>query len=383
MNKITAITIILLSCLPAVASAASTRTILEKAQENYKAGNFAEALEIIDQATEKDPDNPYGFYDRGNVLFRQGKYNEAVKSYEQAALPGNDPELTARAYYNMGNAALTQAREEKDGDKSLALLNNSVNSYRNALRLDQSLKDAAHNLELARLAIKQKKEELRQQKQQQCDRQQNNKDQNNEEMKKNLEDMKNRQQQQAEKNKENSQGQNSDQQNQQMAAEQEKLRQDTQKAQQQLSGQQQKETDAAADELQQAMNSQQQAEEELKKNRPGRAAEKQEEAAKHLQQALDSLSGNDNKKDKQQQQQEEKQTPQDKKDKSKDKQQAEDSKQSAGQQQNGVPPADQEESLNQTDKELSPEDILELEKKLRQLRQQQMNRTSQGVEKDW
>ncbi len=365
MKKITLIIFLLVTLLPSPASAASTRSLLEKVQENYKSGHFAEALESIGQAPKSSQDESYIFYDRGNILFRQGKYDEAVKNYEQAALHGDNPGLTSRAYYNMGNAALNQARSEQDGQKSLDLLHNSVHSYRNALRLDSSLADAAHNLELARLAIKQKKEELRQQKQQQQQQKQCDRQQNKDDTKKNLERMINRQEQQAEKNKENSQQQNNKERNQQMADEQQKLRQDTEKAMQQLKQQQQEKKDKAADELKQAMNSQQQAEDELKKNQPGRAAEKQEDAAKHLQQALDSLSSNDNKKE-----QEKQQT------KSSGQQQ-----QQAGQQQEDFSPAEQEEAG--AGMELSPKDILELEKKLRQLRQQQMNRAHQGVEKDW
>ncbi len=372
--------IILLSALlPVLCRAASTRAILEKAKGNYEAGHLARALDLVDQAVEKNPEEPFAFYDKGNVLYRQGKYKEAISSYEQAALQSNTPELTAKSYYNMGNAALNRAQGEMDGEKSLALLNNSAESYRNALNIDPSLQNAAHNLELVRQAIKQKKEELRQQQQKQgngrCDR-----PRNKDETQKNLEDMINRQKKQAEKNKANSQGRNSGEQNQQMADEQENLRHETEQTRQQLGRRQSGKNDKAEQELRKAMADQQQAEDELKNNQPAQAAEKQEEAAGHLQQALESLQDKDNKKNEQEQQK------QDKKEESSRQQEQQNKKgeeQQAGQPEKGNPPPAPEESSAQAEAEPSPRDILELERKLRQLRQQQMNRTYQGVEKDW
>jgi tetratricopeptide (TPR) repeat protein len=79
----------------------------------------------------------------GNALYRMRRYEEAAKSFREAA---GVPRLRHQSYYNLGNAYVRAAEDAVDKDR---LLTEAVRAYEEALRLQSSDSAAKWNLELA------------------------------------------------------------------------------------------------------------------------------------------------------------------------------------------------------------------------------------------
>ncbi len=129
---------------------------LLRGNQFYKSGQFEQAELSYRKALEEDPDNAIALHNLGNALYRQGKFDEAAKVHGRLAKSAKDTTARSVAWYNQGvsNTKLNQ-------------LEASIESYKNALRLNPSDKEARENLEKALLQLKKKQQQQDQKKQQQ------------------------------------------------------------------------------------------------------------------------------------------------------------------------------------------------------------------------
>jgi tetratricopeptide (TPR) repeat protein len=109
----------------------------------YDAGRYRESYEAFKRALDSRGD-PALQYSVGNALYRLHRYEEAAKSFREAAAV---PRLRQQSYYNLGNASV-RAAEDTPNDKN-RLLDNAVRAYEEALRLQPHDSAAKWNLELA------------------------------------------------------------------------------------------------------------------------------------------------------------------------------------------------------------------------------------------
>lgn len=89
----------------------------------YRTGNFADAERQIDALIESEPENPYFYELKGQLLFETARGKEAVAPYEKAValLPGS-------GLFRIGLAqAVLSDEDSADADKALAVLS-SVNA---------------------------------------------------------------------------------------------------------------------------------------------------------------------------------------------------------------------------------------------------------------
>jgi Ca-activated chloride channel family protein len=114
----------------------------------YKEGKTGEALSKWRDAQIENPDNVKLYYNIGNGLHEQKKYEEAFKEYEKS-LGSKDSEVQQKAYYNMGN---THYRMGK--------LLEAIEDYKKCLEISPDDEDAKYNIEF----IKKKLEEQKKQK---------------------------------------------------------------------------------------------------------------------------------------------------------------------------------------------------------------------------
>lgn len=128
----------------------------ERGNRLFRKGRFAEAATAYRAALEAGNDRPEVHYNLGSALLRLGHYREA-EEHLRGALAAVDPELRQRTYYNLGNRYLEEARGPAGAAQQPALLDAAIESYKQALRLRPADRAAKWNLELA----------LRQQEQQQ------------------------------------------------------------------------------------------------------------------------------------------------------------------------------------------------------------------------
>jgi len=151
-----AIAAALLFLTAAPAAAESARSLVGKGNRSLERGDPDRAIESYERASVDAPESPVIALNMGNAHFLKGEWNAAREYFEKAALRSTDLGLEAKAWYNMGNTAFRQAERQEDSDleKSLEHYEEAVRFYRTALEKDPDLEDAAFNLEVTRLTIK-------------------------------------------------------------------------------------------------------------------------------------------------------------------------------------------------------------------------------------
>ena len=108
----------------------------------YSAGNYQEAYRAFQQAFDASGE-PSLHYDLGVVLYRMKQYENAAKSFREAAVV---TDLKQKSQYNLGNTLVRIAEEAPEKDELLRL---AIGAYEEALRLQPSDSLAKWNLELA------------------------------------------------------------------------------------------------------------------------------------------------------------------------------------------------------------------------------------------
>ena len=121
---------------------------VERGNRLYREGRYVEAVGAYRAALEDGEDSPQLQYNLGTALLRLGRYEEAER-HLQAALAAVEPELRQRILYNLGNRYLEQARSLQQQEAKPELLDAAVEAYRSALRIDPDDMAAKWNLELA------------------------------------------------------------------------------------------------------------------------------------------------------------------------------------------------------------------------------------------
>jgi len=121
----TALLCALLLALPAPLSGhASKSDLSEQIESDLEAWDLSGAVKGVESLLQEFPDSPEAAYFQGRVLFEQGKYDEAVKSFETAASRADVPG-SYHAMMNRGGQAVENeirlakaAAEETKGDKA-------------------------------------------------------------------------------------------------------------------------------------------------------------------------------------------------------------------------------------------------------------------------
>ena len=143
--------------IPSGASAESPGRLVKKGNRAYRSGEYDAAAQLYDLASVRLPESPVLEFNQGNVLYMKEDFEGARERFQEAALKSRDLLLEALAWYNSGNCAFRQGQRQADSDieKALSYLREAVDFYSTALEKDPGLADAAHNLEVTRLTIKQ------------------------------------------------------------------------------------------------------------------------------------------------------------------------------------------------------------------------------------
>lgn len=121
---------------------------VEKGNRLYRDGRYEEAVAAYQEALQDGDDSPVLRFNLGTALLRLGRYAEA-EPYLRAALDAVDTEVREPALFNLGSRFLEEGRAAADPEARQRLLDAAVEAYRRALRLDPSSGDAKWNYELA------------------------------------------------------------------------------------------------------------------------------------------------------------------------------------------------------------------------------------------
>lgn len=178
---------LLIVALPAVLlMGADARAVSPKVAERvarasaaYAAGDYDAALTDYAEAEVDCPACPELAYNEGLAYYRKGDFDKARERFN-SALATRDLGLEARAKYNLGDVAYSQALEKLSSLKeAIDLARQAIVHYRDALDLTPEDEDARANIETAQLLIKDllDKQKKQQEKQKQNQQNQNQKKQ--------------------------------------------------------------------------------------------------------------------------------------------------------------------------------------------------------------
>jgi len=186
----------------------------------YHEGKYEDAVKEYTQGLAKKA-NYTLYYNRGASFFKLGQYDKALSDFENSATYSNSEEGHIKAIYNAGNSSFMKAEADKAKNPSTALesYGKAVKHFERVLQLDKNNQEAAYNLELGRVRI----DELKKQQQDQQDKDKQNKDQQDKNQQKSSSDNQNQQSQNQQQ--QDQQNANQDNQNQQQGQQEEKKQQ--------------------------------------------------------------------------------------------------------------------------------------------------------------
>ena len=166
-NKISIFLILIFAFGSSSVWADLNRSKVKAGVKAFEDSQYDKSLQHFQDALLDDPENPLGHYNVAEALYKNKKYEEAIKSYEKS-LNSQDIALREKAFYNLGNSYYQINKYQE-----------AIQNYIKALELDPNDQDAKHNLELVRAKLKEmaQKQPMQNQQQQQQNQQGGQQDQ--------------------------------------------------------------------------------------------------------------------------------------------------------------------------------------------------------------
>ncbi|MCH2023280.1 MAG: tetratricopeptide repeat protein [Saprospiraceae bacterium] len=164
--------------------------------------HFLDAEVNYKKALQKNQDFLKADFNLGDALYKQGRYDEAVDKFEKIIEKSDNNIVKGGSHHNIGNAHLQNFF--KNPQENQGKLDESIESFKNALRNNPRDNEARYNLEMAKRLKQQMQQQQQQQNQDQQNQDQQNqdkKDQQKQENKENEDQKKKEQQKQEQQNK--------------------------------------------------------------------------------------------------------------------------------------------------------------------------------------
>jgi len=126
----------------------------------YKKKQLDQSQQQYEEAVRKAPENPTANYNLGNAQFRKNNYADAANSYNNSVEhSGDDKAMQEKGLYNKGVALIKQQK-----------LQESIEAWKKALRLNVNEEDARENLQKALMQLKQQQQQQQQEKKKEQDK---------------------------------------------------------------------------------------------------------------------------------------------------------------------------------------------------------------------
>jgi Ca-activated chloride channel homolog len=141
--------LLLLLCCPALVSAESPATAVQRGNVLYEAEQYDAAAQQYTSALQAIPEAAEILFNLGNVFYKQQGYITAQEYYLRA-LRTRDLALASRVKFNLGNVyyqLALQARRSKDD--AVTPLRTAIAFFRDSLEIESQYQEARYNLELA------------------------------------------------------------------------------------------------------------------------------------------------------------------------------------------------------------------------------------------
>lgn len=182
--------------------AQADKKYIRQGNRQYAKDKFPESEIFYRKAIDKNKASADAMFNSGDALYKQKKYEDAGKQFVETHKMNEDKDKKSSSLYNLGNSMLMANK-----------LQESIEAYKNSLRLKPDNQEVKYNLAYAQDLLKKQEE---QQKQQQNKDNKDNKDQKKDQENKNKEnknqDKKQNEQEKQNNDKEQQQQQQQDQQ---------------------------------------------------------------------------------------------------------------------------------------------------------------------------
>jgi Ca-activated chloride channel homolog len=218
-------------CLPFVAFASPA-----KAKKEYEAGNYQEALEEYRRLASQRTNDHRLHFNTGAAAYRAGQFKEAERRF-QTSLQSPDLDLQEQAYYNLGNTYFRLGEAERNAKRRKTALENSLQNFQHALRLNPENPDTQHNAAFVRRVLEQLEQQPPPEQSQGSDDQEQSEDEEQQ-------NSQQQQQQQGDNNQEQQEQDSAEQQDQQQGENQQNGEGEEGKENQSARGQEQEEKEA-------------------------------------------------------------------------------------------------------------------------------------------
>jgi len=166
------IALFFLICFSGPAWAQADKKFIRQGNRVYEKDKFPESEIYYRKALDKNKGSGDAVFNSGDALYKQKKYEDAGKQFIESHRMNEDKDKKSSSLYNLGNSLLMANK-----------LQESIEAYKNSLRLKPDNKEAKYNLAYAQDLLKEQQQQQQQQQQQNKDNK-DNKDQNNDQQKK-------------------------------------------------------------------------------------------------------------------------------------------------------------------------------------------------------
>jgi Ca-activated chloride channel homolog len=149
------------------AAAQPANELIQAGNQLYRQKEYEKAEKEYTTAVKAEPSNTTAQFNLANTIYRRGREDEAIKSYDQLATKEREATFRAQSYYNKGAILSKQKKLEE-----------SIEAYKNALRQNPGDTQARENLQKALIELKkkqpppEKKEDQKKKKQEQKQKEQ-------------------------------------------------------------------------------------------------------------------------------------------------------------------------------------------------------------------
>ncbi len=164
----------------------SERSLVNKGVDFYNKGKYSDAEVNFKKSLNENYDSFVGHFDLGDALYKQGRYDEALREYKNALSFASTKEEKAKVFHNIGNALLKSKK-----------IKESIGAYANALKLNPKDMETKYNLSYALRLLKKNKNKSNKNKKDKKKNKNQNKNKNNGENQKQKEKRKQQKQQQS------------------------------------------------------------------------------------------------------------------------------------------------------------------------------------------
>ena len=150
--RVAALMVVFACFVPSVGSAKNSGV------EAYERQDYKGALERFGEQLKRQPRSPELHFNTGSAAYKAGDLDLALNSFSQA-ITSSDPQLRAKAEYNLGNTLFQRGVNQKAKPAKVQEWKNSLQHYEQALKIEPQNADAKYNAELVRKMLEELEKE--------------------------------------------------------------------------------------------------------------------------------------------------------------------------------------------------------------------------------